>query len=52
LQIAHAVVRKTALDAAQVGRPAALRFQAWYRDPLAGMSGINLSDGIGVTLSP
>ncbi|MEM6676069.1 MAG: hypothetical protein AAF726_24685, partial [Planctomycetota bacterium] len=27
-------------------------FQAWYRDPLGGGSGLNLSDGVSVTFAP
>ena len=29
-----------------------MRFQAWFRDPAAGMSGFNLSDGVEVTFTP
>jgi len=31
---------------------ATLNFQAWFRDPSAGMTGFNLSDGLELTLSP
>jgi hypothetical protein len=31
---------------------ATLHFQAWFRDPSAGMTGFNLSDGLELTLAP
>lgn len=31
---------------------ATLRFQIWYRDPAAAMTGFNLSDGIEITFAP
>ena len=34
--------------AAAINAGANLNFQLWYRDPMAGMSGFNLSDGTGV----
>jgi len=37
---------------AQVIAGAALNFQAWFRDPAAGMTGFNLSDGVSVTFAP
>jgi len=37
---------------AQVVTGASINFQAWFRDPAAGMSGFNLSDGLTVTLVP
>ena len=36
----------------QVQPGVTLNFQAWFRDPAAGMSGFNLSDGIEVTFTP
>jgi hypothetical protein len=36
----------------QVVPGATLNFQAWFRDPAAGMTGFNLSDGLEVTFTP
>ena len=36
----------------QVVPGASLNFQAWFRDPAAGMSGFNLSDAIEITFQP
>ena len=37
---------------APVAAGATLNFQAWFRDPAAGMTGFNFSDGLSVTFAP
>lgn len=36
----------------QITPGATLSFQCWFRDPAAGMSGVNLSEGLKVTFTP
>ncbi len=46
------VVDNTAAVHVQIVPGATLNVQAWFRDPAAGMSGFNLSDGLEVTFAP
>jgi len=47
-----ATLDNTAPAHAQVVPGATLNFQAWFRDPAAGLTGFNLSDGVEVTFVP